>query len=183
MAKTNKKSPVKHKRPWGKYILFTLVALALIVPAAYINYQKQLDKVDAERFATLQLDFKKLQVEFNKIDPGWKYKEGCAAGGKLDDFKVCTVVIQDDVQSNSADTVLSKYSRLMVQIDPSLSLGRKFNTTSDAGSYYVGYVVDNKNVNDGSCELGAIQKGDSSVSLSLSCSNSARDFYFVRTDE
>jgi hypothetical protein len=177
-AKTNK--PNKQTN-WKKYILVGVIALIVAAPLLYFGYQKYLDEVDADRFAALRSDFKKLQTEFNKIDPGWEYSEGCTAGGKLDDFKTCSAALVNRRVTNqrALKDDMKIYKEQLVTFAVKTDV---YSYVSDTKQPALGIQVKGQDLQDGIiCDLDL--SGDSKLkNISLYCRDSARKFYFDRTD-
>lgn len=181
MSKKQKNS-AKTKKPWLKYGVLTLLGLVVVGVVAFWGYQNYQDKVDADRFATLQADFKKLQVEFNKIDPGWEYSEGCTAGGLLDDFKTCGVSLSNNkLRQSDIQKAANTYGDIISATDD-VRLGSRHQFSHDSKEY-IEQLLSRKDMKDANCDL-LLQKAITSETLSSSvgCSHPAQSFYFKRSD-
>lgn len=166
----NKKTA--QKKNWKRYILFGgLALLLLVVFTGYKLYQLHLDRTDAFKFMTLQSDFKKLQMEFNKIDPGWEYSEGCSAAHFTfgDGQPSCEVALKasDGAVEEKKSYYLTKASEIVGKVENEevspIELIRSGFTK--AGSSYC-----------------AISFGSEEFKAYVRCSSEAREFYFQRTD-
>ena len=76
------------------FLILGCITLFVCIWFIFSNKHSDLQQ-EAEGFAKLKSDFLTLQSEFNKIDPGWKYSEGCTgSGGVFDRDKAtdCTLV-------------------------------------------------------------------------------------------
>ena len=180
MANKKPTKPTQRKN-WAKYTIIGVIVVLFVPVFAFVGYQKYLDKVDAERFSTLQSDFKKLQTEFNKIDPGWEYSEGCTAGGKLDDFKTCSVSLSNDnmKNDNQLDTVLEAYRKLLPEFDAKIGQRDYIN---DDGLPAVNMQLKGRGMFTGVlCDLSTTTRSGVKI-MYVYCRDSARNFYFDRTD-
>lgn len=175
MAKKQNKLTTKAKRPWGKYVLVALLLIIVLLPVTYVGYQKYLDKADADRFAKLQSDFKRLQGEFNRIDPGWEYSEGCSAAhyASGDGQPDCEVA----VHANNIGKIAQEKDSLYLAAVESI-IGKVSSTDSPSLKSLL---------RDGFTETGhsvcAISLGSADSKAYARCSSEAQDFYFTRTDQ
>jgi len=176
MANTKPKQSTR-QRSWKKYMLIGLVVLVIVVPLGLWGYQKYLDKVDADRFAALQSDFKKLQTEFNKIDPDWEYEEGCTETGAP--FGRGTISCQVSL-TNTADvfknSALYEYSlKSVLEINNEEQRSGK----SDEGNDFAGLGFDAKgHLGLGRCVL-RVEKATESHVL---CNYEARKAYYPMSE-
>lgn len=129
---------------------------------------------------TLKQDMLSLQSEFNKIDTGWKYSEGChGKGEKFKENQISSCGLGIDTANDSIDKgkILAYRSNLEA----------KFKVTSQSTFTHQGYeyseiVVKHKNY-DVNCSFLIkipIENNLKKKSL-LECSGSALDFYFPKT--
>lgn len=158
------------------------IAAVVAIVLVFFAYQKYLDYADKKRFSELKADMLSLQAEFNKIEPGWEYSEGCTAGGTVFDeeaHKGCSIELQNnkgefgDYSIRSLSDTFSRYA---------IEKGY-FKSVKDRGEY----IEDGMKHDTVSLEREGITEGrcfidSTSYSVHLACRNDARDFYFKRVD-
>lgn len=178
------KKKISRSRITPKLLLLAITLLMVIV-LLYGWSSKTTNEKD--NFMRLRADFKSLQAEFNKVDNGWKYDESCRALGGAYTSNVpssCNIRIYNDTANIKAAS-LKSYQKI---------LGNESWTTTE--DYVNRYTINDpkKGELDGAsikfspnyfktsnCELTLYQSIDGSSS-GVSCTMSAEDFYFRRSD-
>ena len=163
------------RKSWKKYVLIGMAVVLLF--AAYViyrGYDLYQDRVDASRFYTLQWDFKKLQTEFNKVDPGWEYSERCSAAHYAlgDGQPSCEVAIYAKSKGATAQENRASYLSSAGMI-----IGEVANTESDSMKS-----LQRKGFDQPGSSYCAIRFGSNESKASVTCSGAARSFYFERSD-
>jgi len=167
--KTNKS---KSRENWKKYAFIGVVGIVLVAVFSYVGYQSYLNKADADRFAALQSDFKKLQTEFNKIDQGWEYEEDCVAPHFVfnEGQPSCQVEIRNKNRIQGKDT---EYIRLSQELVGHINDASSQNTATHKSLARKGF----DSVGKSYC---ALELGHESY---VRCVGESKKFYFLRTDQ
>jgi len=186
MAKKQKKPSAKPGLSRGQYILLTLLALVVVLPTAYLGYHVYLNKADARKFATLQSDFKKLQGEFNKIDPGWEYGESCVGrGGVYSDGQAssCAMSISNNFKRATLRTISNDYREAIKRTGLFIIEGDDKAFQSD-GKEHLETILTNKGTGEKTCDLLITLESRMNMeySASIGCRSPARSFYYDRID-
>lgn len=150
----------------------------MILVLAYLGghrAQQAAEKADADRFAALQTDFKKLQTEFNKIDPGWEYSEGCSAPhfASGDGQPGCEVALYASKPGQINSDKSTEYTHMATMF-----IGKASDTESSSQKSLTrdGFTAAGKSY----C---AISLGSENAKAYVICSSEAQKFYFQRTDQ
>lgn len=183
-----KKKTVKTKsKKWQWIVLAALVLLVLAYLGGH-RAQQAAEKADADRFAALQTDFKKLQTEFNKIDPGWQYSEGCEAKGDVanpENRILCSVTIENSTLSHvtySIDVATSRYASVTENQIRSMKNIKDSSYRNSKGADYSNRVFSRSGIENGLCEISSTYVAPY-VTTSLTCNDEAQKFYFPKTDK
>lgn len=118
----------------------------------------------------MKQDVLALQQEFNKVDPGWGYGEGCTGSGYNRLYATdCTLGIINNIGSANIRS-LDYYASLIEK--------NRFKIKSHTDNIYF---LDSTSFSNSKC---AFQSGkqEESKYYSLRCHADAREFYFKRTD-
>ena len=175
------KKVIKTNKFGIKRIIVVLVGILVIYAAGYTIMQQLALRQEADGFAKLKQDFLALQTEFNKIDPGWQYSEGCRGkGGVYERNKAsdCSMSIYNPMVSNTNKIEL--YLKV-------INNTKYFIVGSDKVDTRPSYKIQAKAFPSSNCTItysDSISVGDqiSSRFLSFGCISSAHQFYFPRTD-
>jgi hypothetical protein len=169
-----KKSPSKKtKRPSNLMIIGSVFAALVVVFVSwswYVHFQ------DKQKFMTLKQDMLTLRAEFNKIDPGWTYSEGCHAKGekfKENEASSCGASLTN-IDSRDLDMYLNIIQKLF-------TVKSNSSFTDSLGRYQNNRVLQYAKTDSINCEIGSIKNADSKFTNGLSCSGSALEFYFPKT--
>lgn len=164
----NKKSSQNQTKPGLRPVLIILPIL--IAVAVFFRYYVE-PRQEAAHFAQLKQDVLALQQEFNKVDPGWEYSEGCVGKGGVYEQNTpyyCSIDISR--KNTTPPSELSLYVDILAK--------QKFTSTSSSKNLFEIKSKEFKNCN---CTLQSSQSTGNSY-YDFSCSAPAREFYFKRTD-
>lgn len=125
---------------------------------------------------TLRQDMLEPQSEFNKIDSGWQYSEWCHAKGekfKENESSSCGMSLANygAENINRYTSLIEKYFRVADNL-PDQTIKDTVNINGRVLKYLTNDSI--------SCDSGETIINNKS-SISLSCSGSALDFYFPKT--
>lgn len=186
MKKTYKKSskPRQHVTQKRKYAIILIVCIlgAMVIFGLYRWYEhERMLAQEAETYASLRQDMKNLHQEFNKIDPGWVYHEGCQGMGEVYKRNVpgtCSIELEykNDAVRNVrvyADIVNSKQDFHNLR-------SAEYSLNSEVDRMYKGFGVGYKNLG---CSF-AVYRGLAGdlPRPKFHCSGESRGFYYARDD-
>lgn len=178
------KKPSKKQSPNSKLsgLIVLLILSSLLLAAFFLKDYNPALQQEAEGFTKLKQDFLDLQKEFNKIDQGWVYHEGCVgAGGVFDRDKAseCSLSIRN-LDKNLDLVRFDFYSSWLRNLNDS----RYFNSSSIKKIDSTTYSLDSISFPLSSCSLTYIVQGTQNVKngIALACSATAHYFHFPRTD-
>lgn len=181
--KQSKKSINKALYKKKIFLIFGVSVFAIfILFLSYSSYQLYLDRIDSAKFFNLKQDMQTLQTEFNKIDSGWTYSEGCDGPHYVYDTgeSYCTISLKAgptmNVNSSNIDLYISTIKTKLsikdtikkmpsIQKPSSSSFGFKETNFTSAGGCLL--YLDDINNSD----------------TALSCTYQSRYFYFQRSDK
>lgn len=168
--KQQSSQPSKKFSPIRLFLFFIVAAILVVLTWNwYVHYQ------DKQKFMTLKQDMLSLQTEFNKIDPGWTYSEWCHAKGekfKENEASSCGITLKNTVREVSA---------YLDSISVNASLTRDTSYIDDQGLKHDNRSVVFPNNKKMKCEFTSHLHNANSKNAWLSCSDSALDFYFPKT--
>ena len=164
----SKKTPQKKSHFTKAFpILVFAVAIALAGFLGYKWYAHQ-SMLTAEKksFETLRTDMKSLQAEFNKIDPGWEYSEGCHGNGQEIRYAAssCQVTL---FNKTAQDYYLEKIPNISSYVNNISNFGTKAETNDG----HIKLTYKKKNIN---CFTG-LNNFDGYFFV---CSGDAHSFYY-----
>ena len=177
-----KKSVADSKLGTTPRLRWLIIALAISVLALVLyifkDYSPSLQQ-EADGFTKLKLDFLALQKEFNRIDKGWEYKEGCVGRGG---------VYESDIpHSCGFDLILMEYtysdiSLLAKNYTSVLDTSNKFSYKKKTETLFR---VSSFSFPNAQCsmQIGSTPKNGGKSYLTLGCSATAHYFHFPRTDK
>lgn len=181
-----KKKGITHKQlaaSRSQFVLLVLMlAFTILLLIGYLlkDYNPALQQ-EAEGFTKLKQDILDLQKEFNKVDAGWTYHEGCVgAGGVFDRNKAtsCSLGIQS-VKSMDMKK-FDEYKKLTISDKGQ----RRFKTDSEQPADANRFFLSSDPFPKSQCSISLISADEPSGSkyISIGCSADAHQFYFERTD-
>jgi len=174
MKQSSKKFSLRLKNLTTKQKTLILLSVPLVILGVWF-IPKYLER---QKFMTLKQDMLALQTEFNKIDPGWEYNEGCYA--KKEKFKedqpsYCYLSIELDVPPKNNFEDYRKNALLL----------SKFHIMRESTFEDQGRTLKDVNMNylpaSINCGLGGKSTEQSMQNLTLQCTADASDFYFPKT--
>lgn len=166
--KTIPKKSSQTKHAWVKLVVGGLIILTCI--ALFMRFYIE-PRQEAANFAKLKQDFLTLQTEFNKIDQGWKYREGCRGTGSNRLYATsCNLEIYHSHDPNDIHPI-GDYARKFIY-------NNKFLMENHANDYYR---LRSTSFADAVCSF---QPGmqENIEFYSLYCIANAKEFHFKRTD-
>ncbi|MFZ1812517.1 MAG: hypothetical protein WAU02_03305 [Candidatus Saccharimonadales bacterium] len=178
----NKKTVLRnHNSRLRNLILLLILVMVLFLGYFLKDYNPKLQQ-EAEGFTKLKQDLVSLQKDFNKVDNGWQYREGCTgSGGVFDRDKAtgCAVSISNKDVNKPED--LSKYLAMLNNYYP-----RVFQYLEKKGMSESYYVFESKSLPESNCSLEIVSDHlgdrDEPRYITFGCSHDAHYFYFPRTD-
>lgn len=182
-AKTAVKISTVKVSPRLRLLLIALVvSVLLLVAYLFKGYNPDLQQ-EADGFTKLKQDFLTLQQEFNKIDIGWVYGDGCTgSGGVFDRDKATDCSIRLTNRQLNSPEKLRQYLLMTTNdhldtfsLKPSengtnqhYSLSTKYNMVGLSCAIYI-TADDYNDINDPRY-------------ITIACSATAHYFHFPRTD-
>lgn len=167
---------VAKKRQPLLYVILAGVIVIIIGSILYVTISNALDRA---KFMSLKEDMLALQVEFNKIQPGWEYSDGCRGGQEVfngDDPNNCFLDLNNNLLAiNNKDN----FNKLNELVKTNNFVFDKLSDETFNGVDYLSYQyshVDNKKIK---CALSA---SSNNPGIYFGCSGKARDFYFQKID-
>lgn len=156
-------------------ILALIILTGVLLLLVYPYYSRYLDRQDETKFLSLRQDMKDLQKEFNKVDSGWVYSEGCSAPHYVYNSGTpsCEITIR---QQKIADINVSTYINIAEKIIGKVDKNAKNDIDLRKTLNRPGFNTPGK----GYCVIDL--KPSQSIPF-VECSNDARDFYYQRTDQ
>ncbi|MGB3009180.1 MAG: hypothetical protein WBB33_02375, partial [Candidatus Saccharimonadales bacterium] len=175
----SKKTPQKKSHFTKAFpILVFAVAIALAGFLGYKWYAHQ-SMLTAEKksFETLRTDMKSLQAEFNKIDPGWEYSEGCHGNGQ-------------EIRYTASSCFVSVYKSIDPVNTKNIVVQSQFFDEAESSSFidnnikYDVQKITYRNDYNFLCDFITSQnENDGKKSMGFNCSRSAHQFYFDDKDK
>jgi len=163
----------KTKRPSNLMIIgFIFAALVTI----FLSWNQYTHFQDKQKFMTLKQDMLALQAEFNKIDPGWTYSEGCHAKGekfKENEASSCGISL-----SISKNIEISKYKDLVSSVGK-FEIKREYDF-EDYGRKDHNLSINYSLNSSVACSFGLSLQLERQSS-GFGCHDSALEFYFPKT--
>ena len=193
--KKNKKIQKKQVKTAKLPGLIALLVLSILLLVAYFmkDYNPGLQK-EAEGFTKLKQDFLDLQKEFNKVDTGWTYHEGCRGKGGVyndDEASSCRLLLTS--RDTSEYTLIQNHFEGYVQI---LTDSGDFTTTdmtkeimwsiSDPGDMtkISSHTLRRSSWPDANCSLRDFFSSDkANGGIELECDHSSHYFRYPRYDK
>ncbi|MFZ1812375.1 MAG: hypothetical protein WAU02_02495 [Candidatus Saccharimonadales bacterium] len=187
------KKVIKTNKFGIKRIIVVLVGVFVIYAAGYTIMQQLALRQEADGFAKLKQDFLALQTEFNKIDPGWEYSEGCRGkGGVYNDNQPssCSLVLASKavadypaIQNKFDDYIkimkgVSGFQAIGLKNEVRLSISDPTNTTSLTTLH-----LTNQSFDRTGCDLKDYVLNDKLLGgIKLECHHTATAFHYPRYD-
>ncbi|MBP7760200.1 hypothetical protein KA093_00180 [Candidatus Saccharibacteria bacterium] len=175
-----KKKGITHKQlaaSRSQFVLLVLMlAFTILLLIGYLlkDYNPALQQ-EAEGFTKLKQDFLDLQKEFNKIDQGWVYGDGCTGSGGVFDRDKAT-----DCAMSITATTSAGPQRLTLYRDTAISKGY-FDKNGAKQIDTEAYSMNSRNFPQSNCVIEIITEKDAKK-ITLGCSAPAHYFHFPRTD-
>ena len=140
-----------------------------------INNSKTPLQEESEGFSKLKADLQALQGEFNKVDDGWKYSEGCVGKGGVFDRDKATSCSLGITSQAKDDITINDYLKIAMN-------SKKFTLKNSGNEIATFYSLSSSSYRASKCALEAVKTNIGKTYLSLGCFNTASKFYFPRTD-
>ncbi len=171
-----KKTTSTKKRLSGQRYLIWGLALVCVFGIAFFSRQSSVIDAEREGFMKLKQDFLSLQAEFNKIDPGWEYGEGCHGRGGVYEQSIPSYCFNElFLKNKNEESVKTIYQSILNnELFISKFSARYTSLNSDK------FVSNSYNLSNCSSQLRL--NGNTSY-INISCSAPASEFYFTRTDK
>ena len=176
MAKKTTTQPRKKRHIILKVIVILLVIIAGLI--IYTNWNNQrLAQEDRQKFMTLKSDMLQLQTEFNKIDAGWEYSEGCNDKGEVFRHNEASSCHVDLIRNNPVAS--QEYVNLISSSGDYSNIDRY--EFMDDQVMRMGYSMRYTKHKTVKCGFDGKKSQDKDGLLSFGCSASALEFYFPKT--
>lgn len=169
-----KNSTVKVSRRLRLLLIALIVSVLLLVAYLFKGYNPDLQQ-EADGFTKLKQDFLKLQQEFNKVDNGWAYSDGCTGSGGVFDRDKATDCSMSVTSNNTVDP-----AKILSYKDLAISNG-VFDASSVKQIDVKAYSMKSVNFPSSNCVLEIIDE-NGLEKITLGCSGKAHYFHFPRTD-
>lgn len=175
--KAVKDNTVKVSPRLRQLLIALVVSVLLLVAYLFKDYNPSLQQ-EADGFTKLKQDFIALHQEFNKIDNGWEYNEGCVGRGGVyesDTPHSCGIdlILLDDEHTDTSK-MIKKYTSAL-DYSKRFSYSKKSETILEVRSM---------SFPNAQCSMQAgtsSQKGNMRY-ITVGCSATAHYFHFPRTD-
>lgn len=173
-------------------VALLLLFILLLVACFMKDYNPGLQR-EAEGFTNLKKDFLELQKEFNSIDSGWTYQEGCRGKGGVyndDEASSCRFILyRKELLSSkglrdSFDQYLTaaKQSGVFTQKNAVYTVPWSASDTSDKTPLRVADLVSSR-FSESTCEISETLSEDRTQSgILLECNHASHYFHYPRYD-
>lgn len=182
----------KHEKSGNKQFLHKRAGLALIIlllTSVLVFYSYNLYSIEKDRrlFVGLREDMKSLQEEFNKVQGGWEYDEGCKGGGGVYDSDIpslCFINI-----SNNSNGVTPEAKENSEKYQRTIKDSNLFVNISNPSTYdtYNEVIMQYRISPNIKCVFQYSNSSDLTTPkdspLTLSCLGDSKGFHFVRIDK
>lgn len=177
MKVTKKPTKKRASNPRLPGLIALLILSSLLLAAFFLKDYNPALQQEAEGFTKLKQDFLDLQKEFNKIDQGWVYHEGCVGKGGVYESDIpdsCGMELTKIFDGQTSTLGTEKYIDL-------LKPSKRFSYSKDKDSLYI---VKSAPLPSAHCALQAIESSRENESryMTFGCSATTHYFHFPRTD-